>query len=84
MHNLAAQPPIVRRPWLLLSVGLLERGDVNLAHLQHCPHDSVCPLPVLVVQHLCQDRRVDLPRDTELVLQPPARARLTPSVSLSQ
>src|SRR5437879_5431697 len=63
----------------LLSGGLrpFQGCDVDLPHLKHCLHDTSGLLGILILQHLGQDLRNDLPRKTELVLQPAARPFFT-------
>src|SRR5690242_53098 len=55
---------------------LLQRGDVELAHLQHRRHDALRPRGIGVARELDHLARHDLPRDAELVLQPAAVAGL--------
>src|ERR1700737_2725250 len=58
-------------------VRLLERGDVELAHLQQCFH-HLCRIPGFrVAHHLAQCGGYDLPGDTEPILEPAARSFLT-------
>src|SRR3981189_531712 len=60
-------------------VRLLQRGNVDLVHLQHCVHDALCFRLVLVCQHFDQHNGNDLPRQTEFVLEPAASAFLAPT-----
>src|SRR5438552_10163442 len=53
-------------------VGVLQSFDADLPHLEHRRHDAFRFFGVLVLQHLAQDGRNDLPRHTEPVLEPPA------------
>src|SRR5438093_11121092 len=53
-------------------VGLLEPFDVDLLHLEHRGHDAFRFFGILVLQHLRQDRRNDLPRHAEAILEPAA------------
>src|SRR2546422_245685 len=67
-------------------VCFLQRFDVDPFHLQHRRHDPFRLFAVLVLQHLAQDSRNDLPRHTESVFEPPAlhllaaRGELLPKV----
>src|SRR5258708_6440608 len=48
--------------------------DIDLAHLQHRAHDPLRRFGISVRQHLRHGLRDDLPREAELVLEPPAGA----------
>src|SRR5262249_15370610 len=66
--------------------GSLQGCNVELVHLQHGIHDSLCFLNILVLQKLAQNRGYDLPRHPELVFEPaalvflPARGELLPQL----
>jgi hypothetical protein len=51
-------------------VGLLQRVDVKPHHLHHGFHNARGFVAILIVEHLWQDVRDDLPRDAKCVLQP--------------
>src|SRR5215218_6503648 len=55
---------------------VLERGDVDLPHLQHRGHHALRRLRVGIVEQLLQPPRDDLPGHPEAVLEPAARALL--------
>lgn len=55
-----------------LVIGLLERGDVELDHPHHGPHDAVGLPGILVPKHDGQDRGKDLPGHAEFVREPAA------------
>src|SRR5438309_862887 len=67
-------------PSLLGSIGLLERRDVELDHLQHRVCRSLRPRRILVLHHLLHYRGDDLPAKAESVDEPPARLRLSPAL----
>ena len=54
----------------------LDRGDVDLPHLEHRRHRPLGLLLVRVREQLDQPRGNDLPREAEAILQPAARAFL--------
>src|SRR4051812_47792664 len=56
------------------SIGLLQGGNIELVHLQHCLHHALFPGGVFVPEHARQRRGGDLPGDPELVLEPAAVA----------
>src|SRR5712671_4012585 len=58
-------------------VGFLQLVDVDLAHLEHRFHHSLRLLGILVGKHVRQRGGNDLPRQTELVLEPAALRRRT-------
>src|SRR5688572_23788631 len=55
-------------------VRALECGDVDFRHLHHRLHHAAGLHGVLVTHELAECRRNDLPRETELVLEPAALA----------
>src|SRR5688572_11932235 len=57
-------------------IGLLQFRDIDLAHLQHRVERALRLLEVLVGDHLEEDRRGYLPRQSVLVFKPAARAFL--------
>src|SRR5713101_4568358 len=58
------------------AVRVLQLRDVELLHLQHRLHGRPRIAGLRVGEELAEHRRDDLPRQSELVLQPPARAFL--------
>src|SRR4030095_13558069 len=60
----------------------LQRVDVELFHLQHRRHGPLRFFPVLVLQHLVQDRGNELPRQTVADLETPALDFLAPRSEL--
>ena len=54
-------------------IRVFQRFDVDLLHLEHCVHHAFGFFRILVVQHVDQNRRNDLPRHAEFVLEPAAR-----------
>ena len=59
-----------------LIIGLLQRVDIQLYHLHHGFHHALGFFSILIVDHLRQDVRHDLPRDAKFVLQPATLHRL--------
>src|SRR5438445_2002949 len=53
-------------------VGLLQRRNVDLLHLQHGLHDALRFDRILVAQHLVQNHRRHLPWDAVFVFEPSA------------
>src|SRR5687768_2929968 len=56
-------------------VGVFQTRDVELRHLHHGLHDPLRSLRVLVLQHVDENGRYDLPRQAKLVLEPAALTR---------
>lgn len=61
----------------LAGIRLLERGDVDLAHLQHRVHRPLVGVGRVVAAQLVEALGDHLPRHAELVLAPATRTRLT-------
>src|SRR4029450_10151075 len=61
---------------LFAFIRALELVDVELLHLQHRGHGAIRLACIWVMQHLEQHARHNLPRHTELVLEPAALLRL--------
>ena len=57
-------------------VGLLQHVDVKLHHLHHGFHHAPGFVAILIVEHLRQDVRHNLPRDAKFVFQPATLHRL--------
>jgi hypothetical protein len=64
----------------LRTVGLFQRGNIELHHLQQRIGDPLRPSRVALVHHLVQQGGHDLPSQAEPVDQPPARLRLAAAV----
>ena len=60
----------------LAGEGLLQRGDVELLHLQEGGHDAARFFRVAIQHHVQQRERNDLPRQAEFIFQPAAGAFL--------
>jgi len=56
--------------------GVLRRGDLYLAHLEHRLHSPAGTPGIGIVEQLIEPARNDLPGQPEAVLEPPARTRL--------
>src|SRR6185312_7952100 len=55
--------------------GRFERRDVDLLHFHHGEEGALRRLRLRVPEELHDPERLDLPREAELVLEPPARPR---------
>ena len=61
-----------RRP----RIRALQRWNVDFLHLEHRLHDPVRLVTIRIAQHLAENRRVHLPGQSVLVLEPSARTFL--------
>src|SRR5947207_1230318 len=60
--------------YLSLHRGALERRDVDLIHLHHRIHDALGFRLIGIGQHIAENNRTHLPRETEFVFEPTARS----------
>ena len=58
--------------WLPGFVRFLQRRDVDLVHLHHRGHDALGFRFIRIAEHVAENNRVHLPRETEFVFEPTA------------
>ena len=59
---------------LLFRVRAIQRGDINFFHIQHGCHYTLGPGRILIGQHVAENNRTHLPRETKFVFEPAARS----------